>query len=170
MGEGTKPNAGIFVYSQSGHTVFFARAIADHLREAGIECDIELLRTYKIPTPFSRNIELRRIPDVKEYDILLLGAPVMAFNVSPVILSFINTIDSLKGKMAMPFVTHCLPAKIFGAMRALKKIGSELDILFADVIEGESVHCFFRANKKKMDEAAERIIERIKSKQSNVNP
>ena len=153
---------GIFIYSQSGHTVSFARTIAEHLRKAGIDTDIELLRCRGIPKPWTRNIEFRRIPDVTEYDIILFGGPVWAFNASRVILAFIQTIDSLKGKKAIPFVTHGLPLK-FGPKRALKNMSKKLDVLCADVLEGESVHYIIRANKTKLNEAVERIVERVKS-------
>lgn len=153
---------GIIIYSQSGHTASFARAIAEHLREAGVETDIKLLRCRGIPKPWTRNIELRRIPDITEYDVILFGAPVWAFNASGVILAFFQTIDSLKGKKALPFVTHGLPVK-FGPKRALKKMSKKLDVLCADVLEGESLHYIFKANKTKLNMAVERIVEKVKS-------
>lgn len=154
---------GIIVYSQSGHTAEFARAITDHLREAGIEYDVELLRPHGIPKPWTGKIEFRRIPELDDYDIIMIGAPVWAFNASKVIRKYLNSIKPIKGKKALPFVTHGLPAKSLGANRALSQMATELEELGADVLEGESQHYFlFKTNKSKMNEAAKRIVERIK--------
>ena len=152
---------GIIVYSQSGHTASFARAIADQIREAGLDCDVELLRPHGIPKPWTRNIQFRRIPEVAEYDVILFGAPVWAFSVSPVLRASFTHIDSIKGKKVLPFVTHGLPLSI-GPKRALKQLSNELDFLQADVLEGESEFFFiFTTNKQKMKAAAERIVKRI---------
>ena len=155
---------GIIVFSQSGHTATFARTIADHLRKAGIEYDIELLRLHGVPKPWTNKIDFRRIPELGEYDVVLIGAPVYLSHASKVICKYLNSIKPLKGKKALPFVTHALPAKYFGANRALHKMAAELEELGAEVLEGESQHYFlFKTNKNKMNEAAERIVERIKS-------
>ena len=154
---------GIIVYSQSGHTATFARTIADHLREAGIEYDVELLRPHGIPKPWTGKIEFRRIPELEEYDVVLIGGPVWALNASKVISKYLNSIKPIKGKKAIPFVTHGLPMKSLGANRALNKMTTELEELGADVLEGESQHyLLFKTNKNKMNEAAKRIVERIK--------
>ena len=154
---------GIIVYSQSGHTAAFARTIADRLREAGIEYDVELLRPHGIPKPWTGKIDFRKIPELDEYDIVMIGAPVWAFNASKVTLKYLNSIKPIKGKKALPFVTHGLPSKSLGANRALNKMTTELEELGADVLEGESQYFFlFKTNKNKMNEAAERIVERIK--------
>lgn len=153
---------GIIVYSQSGHTASFARAIADQILEAGLDCDVELLRPHGIPKPWTRNIQFRRIPEVAEYDVILFGAPVWAFSVSPVLCAVFTHIASIKGKKVLPFVTHGLPLSI-GPKRALKQLSNELDFLQADVLEGESQFFFiFTTNKQKMKAAAERIVGRIK--------
>lgn len=154
---------GIIVYSQSGHTATFARTIADHLREAGIDYGIELLRPRGIPKPWTRNIEFRRIPEIDEYDIVLVGSPVWGFNASKVILKYLNSMKSLKGKKALPFVTYGLPLKSLGVNRSLKRMNAELEELCADILEGESQYYFlFKTNKNKMNEAAKRIVEKIK--------
>jgi flavodoxin len=153
---------GIIVHSQSGHTVTFARAIAERLSKAGIEYDIELLRTKGIVKPRKKHVEFLRLPDISGYDIVLFGAPVWAFTISPAIIAFMRTIKSLKGKKALPFITHSLFAKVCGAERALKIMGAELEELSADLLEGEHIHFFIGANKAKLNAAAERIVERVK--------
>ncbi len=155
-------NAGIIVYSQSGNTGEFARVIADQLRAAAVECTVELIRPYGVPTLWTRSFQFRRIPDVAEYDFILFGAPVWLFGVCPVLPAIFTHIDSLKGKKTLPFVTHAFPFKA-GINRALRQISNELDFSQADVLEGESQQFFpFMKNKEQMKATAERIVTRIK--------
>ncbi len=152
---------GIFVYSQSGHTALFTRAIADALREAGVECDIELISPYGIPKPWTGKITFRKIPEVKEYDVLLFGAPVWFFGVSKVLRKFFAEMDSIKGKTVLPFVT-CGFSASFGARRALVQIENEVSFLQADILEGEVLPFLFSfTNKEKMREAVGRIVNKI---------
>lgn len=155
-------HVGIIVHSQSGNTALFAKAICDHLRNAGIETSIELLRVSGSIKLRSSQVSLRNNPEVHEYDTLLFGCPVWGFAPSPAILSYLNMLDSLKGKKALPFATHGLPFKSFGANQALRKMKACLEILQAEVLDGESLHCLFKPNKTKMEAAAERILARIK--------
>ncbi len=153
---------GIFVYSQSGHTASFARAIADRLKETKIDYDIELISPYGIPKPWTGNISFRNIPEVKEYDILLFGGPVWFFGISKVLRKFFAEMDSIKGKTVIPFVT-CGFSASFGANRALKQIEEEVSFFQAEVLEGEALSFVFSiTNKEKMREAVERIINKIK--------
>ena len=156
--------AGILVYSQSGHTAAFARAIADRFRETGIDYGIELLRPHGVPKPFGGTVEFRRLPEIDEYDVLLFGAPVWVGAPCRVILAYCNGLTSLKGKTALPFVTHGLPWKVLGANRSLKKMSEALEELHAEVLPGEShFFFFFRSNKAQMHEAAGRIAARVKA-------
>jgi len=153
---------GLIIHSQSGHTIAVARAIAERLQKAGVENDIQLLRTKGIVKPRKKYVEFFKVPDISGYDVVLFGAPVWAFTISPAIIAFMHTIKTLKGKKALPFVTHSLFAKVCGAERALKIMGTELGELGAEVLEGEHVHFFMHANKAKMEAAAERIVGRLK--------
>lgn len=153
---------GIMLYSQSGHTALFGKEIYNCLIKAEIDTDIKMLRPKGVLKPFSRDVELRNIPETNEYDVLLIGGPVMVMKPSPVILSFIKDIDSLKGRKALSFVTHCLPFKFMGANQAIKKMNEKLDVLCAEILEGESLFCILSPKKEKMVAAAEKIVSRIK--------
>lgn len=153
----------IVIHSQTGHTVSFARAIAESLLKHGCETDIELLRTTSFARPASSRIELRRVPDPSEYDILLTGAPVWAFKASPVIMTYLNELKTLKGKRAAPFVTHALPFKLFGYGRALARMSNALSLLGAQVVEGEEVAWLVKPARKIIYEASDRLAARIVS-------
>jgi flavodoxin len=149
----------IVVHSQTGNTAQFARAIADKLRIQGHETDIELLRVSGRITPRTRNVEFKRLPEVSEYDVILFGGPVWAFNASPAIMSYISTFASLKHKRVLCFVTHGLP-RFLGAARALGRMQSALELLGAEVLPGVDV-AGARPSPAKMAAAAALVVERI---------
>ncbi len=167
--KGETMKIGIIVYSQSGHTAAFAREIAGQLGKAGLEYDIELVRPQGIPKPWTGKIQFRKIPDITEYDILLVGAPVWAFNISKVIVSLLYKLDSLKGKKVFPFVTHGLPVKPI-AQRALRTLCNHIEACSGDAMEGEAqFYLLSTTNKEKMREAAQRIVQRIRQQITALN-
>lgn len=153
--------AGIVIHSHSGHTVSFARSISQFLEKEGHSSEIHLLRTKTMVKPGDKKIELRKIPDSSEYDILLVGAPVWAFNASPVIMAYLKTVESLKNKQACAFVTHGLPFP-FVAKKALRRMESKLEALGAEIIEGGALHWLFKPKTEKIEAAAAAIVARIK--------
>jgi flavodoxin len=76
---------GVFVHSQSGNTARFGLAITHALREKSQDVDVELLRPVGKVRPRARHIEFRTLPEIEEYDMLLFGGPIWAFNASPVL-------------------------------------------------------------------------------------
>lgn len=153
----------IIIYSQSGHTASLAKEIAGQLRDSGLDCSMELLFPYGIPKPWTRKIQFRKMPDITEYDVVLLGAPVWAFNVSSVMRTYIGQITTpMKGKKVLPFVTHGLPLA-FGPRRALATMRNELEFIQADILDSASLwYPFFGMKKEKLREAARNIIAKIK--------
>ena len=152
---------GIIIHSQSGNTASLASAIGAALREKGAETDIHLLRTDKPVKPNTKNIGFRKMPDLSEYDTVLFGAPVWAFNASPVIVSYLKELDNLKGKRALPFVTHASPWKFLGTTKALSRMSDLLDMLAAEVLEGEDMQRLFKENSKKKDSAVSSIVKKV---------
>lgn len=156
-------NVGIVVHSQSGHTARLARSVAEKLRAAGHEVSVELLRAQGRVRPRARNVELRKLPDIEEYDAVLFGAPVWAFEASPVILACLAGLSSLRGKKVLNFVTKALPVVLFtGGRRAIEQMNGAAESRGAEVVEGE----IFRygvifGSKRKIEEAAIRIAQRI---------
>jgi NAD(P)H dehydrogenase (quinone) len=155
-------NIGIAVHSESGHTANLARAIADQWRAMGHEAEVELLRTSGQVKPSSRNVEFRRLPEFEDVQAILVGGPVWAGSASPAAISYIQSLESLKGKKALSFITHGLPFK-FIAKRALKQMNKKFDCTGAEILEGEALHYFF-PNQAKLDAVAKKICEKLLAK------
>lgn len=151
---------GIVIHSQTGNTANLAGKIAEALRKKGHEAEVHLLRPVGVVRPSSKNIEFRRDPDLSEYDAILFGCPVWAFSASNVMIAYLKKLTILKGKKVLPFVTHGL-FKFMGATKAISRITSLLEMMMADVLEGEMMFKFLGENKGRTEATVERIIKKL---------
>lgn len=150
---------GIILHTQSGHTALFAKAIASKFRSNGFDVDIEMLRTVGQVSPGSNKFTIKNPPSTDEFDAILFGGPVWAFNASPVIMAYLSELMKLKNKKVMSFVTMGLPFDWMGGKRAVLSMNQSLEISGATVLQGEILHFFFKADTKKMEQAVNRIYE-----------
>ncbi len=155
-------NIGIIIHTQTGHTLHFAKAIQNKLIEQGHTAEVKGLRTKGAVKPRSSKFELRRIPKTDEYEAILFGGPVWAFTASPVIIKFLKTIGTLKGKKALCFVTMGLPLPFLGGKQAVKAMESELDLSGGDILPGVILPYFFKGNRGKMNAAVQRVSDSLK--------
>jgi flavodoxin len=151
----------IAVHSQSGHTALLAKQTAGVLNAAGHETDLQLLRPKAFAKPRMKNVELKDVPDVAPYDLVIVGGPVWAFSASPVTMSFLSSIPNLKGKKALALATYSLPFKGFNANRAISAIEAQLDLLGADVLPGEALHWMIPPSEDKQRSFARRIADKL---------
>ncbi|KMQ50643.1 flavodoxin [Chitinispirillum alkaliphilum] len=152
---------GIVIHTQSGHTLNFAKIIEKKLTQHGHEVDIKGLRTKGAVKPRSRKFDLIKIPEIDEYDVLLFGGPVWAFTASPVVLKYLGSLETLKGKKALCFVTMGLPFPSLGGKQAIKAMEEDLALSGAEILPGEIVWYFFSGDEEKMKAAATRINDAI---------
>lgn len=152
---------GIIIHTQSGHTAHFARAIAAKFNNKGHEAEIEMLRTSGQVSPGSRKFTIKNSPEVEQYDTILFGGPVWAFKASPVIMSYLSQLNRIKNKKVLSFVTMMFPFACMGGKQAINAMNQELIASGGDVLPGEILQFFFKANPQKMEQAIERIYEAI---------
>ncbi|MBD3346340.1 MAG: flavodoxin [Chitinivibrionales bacterium] len=154
-------NAGIIVYSQTGHTVHVARALADLLRKNGHDADIQMLRTNGIVKPGARDFTIVNTPEIDQFDTLIFGTPVWAFTAAPVIIKYLTSLSSLKGKKTLPFAVKALPFSWTGGKQAINKITEMLVLSGAEVCEGEIVHYARKPSDEKIGEIAESMYKKL---------
>lgn len=159
-----KMKIGIIIHTQSGHTAQFARAIAAKFNCNGHEAEIEMLRTVGQVSPGSKKFTIKNSPSVEQYDAILFGGPVWAFSASPVIMAYLSQIEKIKNKKVLSFVTMGFPFAWMGGKQAIKALNQELDTSGGDVLSGEILQFLFRVDKKKMEQAVERIYEAFTGK------
>ena len=147
----------LVLHSQSGHTMQFARAIAEKFNKNGHETDISLIRTTGPVSPGSTKFQLKNPPSVEGFEGALFGGPVWAFKASPVIMKYLGQLTNIKNKKVMGFATMGFPFTWMGGKQAIKAMTEELEISGGTVLPGEVLPFFFKANQQKMNEAVERI-------------
>jgi len=152
---------GIIIHTQSGHTAQFARAIATKFNSNGHEAEIEMLRTSGQVSPGSRKFTIKNFPEVEQFDAILFGGPVWAFKASPVIMSYLSQLNRIKNKKVLSFVTMMFPFACMGGKQAIKAMDQELEASGGNVLPGEILQFFFKANPQKMEQAVQRIYEVI---------
>jgi NAD-dependent dihydropyrimidine dehydrogenase PreA subunit len=98
---------GIVIYfSQSGNTKKIAKAIQAGMNEAGsFQCDIARLK------------EINSQEDLKKYDLIGLGSPVLASQEPPILTAFVSSMRFMDSKHTFVFCTHgALPGKFMARM------------------------------------------------------
>lgn len=130
---------GIIIYSQTGHTREVAGLLQQNLAEKGHQASIEEI-TINGKTPAQPGqFELLTIPDPVQYDAVIFGSPVQAFNLNPVMRAYLDQLTSLRGKEAACFITKQLPVKWSGGTQAVGKIKSACEAKGAMVKGAEIV-------------------------------
>jgi len=154
---------GIVLHTVSGHTLKFAQAIRAKLQEKGHEVDLSGLKVIGTPRVGflpggGGRFSIKSPPELHEFDVVLIGAPVWGFKPSPVIMKYLQEdVQKLKGKKALSFVTMGK----FGGKRSIEMMNAELEAAGADILEGEALEWFFRVKADRLAEAVERICKRI---------
>ena len=99
-------NIGVIVYSLSGHTLSVAVKLMEVLPAFGHELTLERVETVGPAKLKTEGAELKTMPLVMPYDILILGAPVRGGTLPSPMRRFLVQIPSLQDKKIACFVTH----------------------------------------------------------------
>ncbi len=140
-------NICIIVHSQTGNTLQFAKLLADKLQARGNSLDIIELRT-NVPVisgsvNHTINFEIKNLPDISNYDVIIAGGPVWSFSVSPVIYKAITRLPAMKGKKFLPFVTMTAPLISMGGTSSLKLMSEAAANLGAEILPGVAIPRLF---------------------------
>ncbi|SEW18430.1 flavodoxin family protein [[Clostridium] fimetarium] len=115
-------NIGIIVHSHTGNTLSVAEKIKEKFIAEGHLVTLEQVIAVNEDPGAAANVELKTIPDITGYDMIIFGAPVRAFSLSPVMLLYLNQLSSLQGKKISCFVTQQLPFTWLGGNRSIKQM------------------------------------------------
>lgn len=127
---------GIIVYSKTGNTFYVGQRVRESLEKLGQKVVLE--RIGISGSEESGKFELLNIPDVSEYDTLILGSPVHGFSLCPVMVKYVSEMVA-KDKKVVCFVTQFFAFSWLGGNRAVKQMESlcvqkNLSILYTGVI------------------------------------
>lgn len=117
-------NIGIIVHSFTGNTLFVAEKLKEKLEKAGNTVSLEKIRIAGGEQKDLQQFEIEYAPNAHPYDAVVFAAPVRAFQASPVIVTYLNSLPALSGKKCALLVTQHFPYAWMGGNNALKKMKS----------------------------------------------
>ncbi|MDY6894451.1 MAG: hypothetical protein SVO01_03390 [Thermotogota bacterium] len=74
------------------------------------------------------------LPDIKDYELILLGGPVWGFSASPIAIAALDKLGNLSEKKLLPFVTMGFPFPAMGGNRAISMMSDKAKELGATVL------------------------------------
>jgi flavodoxin len=121
----------IVYFSYSGHTEAVAKTLYEQMiqKEAAVLIKLEALNPKDNPT-------LLHAPDIKAYDEIILGTPVRGFQLPPIMVEFIKTIDNSDIPLSL-FVTHHFKPDFLGGNQTInqfKKLAKTHQIKETEII------------------------------------
>jgi len=123
---------GIIVHSYTGNTYSVAQAIQEKLSAAGHSVSLERITASDEEQRESGKVQLIKKPEVDEYDVLIFGAPVRGFSLSPAMTAYLERLKIQRGKKAACFLTQFFPLPAMGgksSMGQMKKLCSSKGIM-----------------------------------------
>ncbi len=111
---------GIIVYSKTGNTRSVAGKLKDALSDAGNEVVLDEVTTAGEPGSTPDKTELKNVPETKDYEAVIIAAPVWAFSLASVMKLYLNKVQTLEGKKVGVFVTQSFKKPWLGGNRAIK--------------------------------------------------
>lgn len=125
---------GIIVHSHTGNTLSVAERLKDTLQESGHTVSLERVEAVNEDPNSREKLQLKTIPEISKYDAVILGAPVRAFNLSPVMKAYLAQIPEIRGMKICCFVTQHLKMKWMGGNSSIKQMKTALKQRGAEVI------------------------------------
>jgi NAD(P)H dehydrogenase (quinone) len=113
---------GIIVHSKTGHSNLVAQKLKEKLILGGHAVALERITTFNDGETDTGKIQFQYIPGIEVYDMLIFGAPVRGFSLSPVMNAYISQIKTLQGIKVGAFVTQFFPFKQMGGERSIKQL------------------------------------------------
>ncbi len=151
-------NIGIIIHSHTGNTLCVAQKIEEKLSAAGHSVSIQRVSAANDDETDVQKIRLTEKPDAGVYDILLFGAPVRGFSLSPVMQAYLNSIGPLRGKKTGCFITHFFPYAWMGGRRALNQLCELVKAKGSSVYGTGIVHWSKAATRNEQIEAVAREL------------
>ena len=150
-------NIGIIVHSQTGNTHSVAVKLQEKLSAAGHAVTLERLQVAGAIKPGTRDIPFETLPDTGRYDMLVFGAPVNAFSLSPVMKSYLNQVTAVRGKGVSLLVTQQFPYAWMGGHRAINQMRAACEAKGAVVLERGIVNW----SRKERDQQIREVVDRL---------
>ncbi len=124
----------LVIHSHTGNTYSVAQKIKDKLEAGGHSTTIERLVPVDAKQTKVSQIQLKNLPDISGYDVIIFGGPVNGFSLSSVMVVYLSQVASLQGKKVAGFVTQYFPYPWMGGNRAIGQMKEFCENKGADII------------------------------------
>lgn len=156
---------GILVHSKTGNTKRFAELISIKLTAKGHVVELtELVADGKVDNVTARqplNFNITNLPNINDYDTVMVGGPVWAFSPSPVAYKAVQQLKNLTGKSFMAFMTMGFPLTGMGGKGSLRMLNREASKIGAKIITGVVIPHMFHNFNTEMEKAADKIVQML---------
>lgn len=110
---------GIIVHSHTGNTLSVAQKLMDKLLAEGHSVSLERVEAINEDQNEAGKVKLKSVPVTDGYDLLIFGAPVRGFSLSPVMAAYLSKMKPITGKKVACFLTQAFPHPAMGGNRAM---------------------------------------------------
>lgn len=148
---------GIIIHSFTGNTLSVAQKIKESLHNDGHDVTLEKVTAINENPSDNKNILLDNKPDLAAYDLLIFGAPVRAFCLSPVMKLYLNQFGTINRRVFC-FVTQQLPFKWMGGHTAIMQFKNALKVKRCKVLKTGIIS----SSDKKRENDINKVIESFK--------
>jgi hypothetical protein len=148
---------GIIIHSQTGNTHSVALKLKEKLSAAGHLVDLERLKVLGVSRRGMKGFQFETLPNAGQYDALVFGAPVEAFSLSPVMISYLTQAVSLQSKKVACLVTQFFPYPWMGGNRAINQMKKICESKGAVVFGSEVINWSSSRRNLKIIEAVDRL-------------
>lgn len=141
---------GIVVFSYTGNTLSVANSLKERLMAQGHQAEIERIAPVDFNPRERKEITFKTLPEIAGYDAIIFGAPVMAFNLNPVMKAYLKQVSRLDKKI-LCYITMSFPYAWMGGKNAISKMKTAIATAGGKV-EGEGIINWSRKSRNKMIE------------------
>lgn len=113
---------GIIIHSHTNNTLSVGERLLEALQTQGQDACLERVIAVNEDPNAKQAIVLKEIPDISPYDFIVIGAPVRAFSLSPMMNAYLSQLSGLKGKRVACFVTQHFPRPWMGGNRSIRQM------------------------------------------------
>ena len=148
---------GILVHSKTGNTLNVAKKLVEKFKSNGYLASIEQIVAENDGETDIKKIQLTNIPNISEYDIVIFGAPVRGFSLSPVMQSYLLNCEPLEEKKVSCYVTQHFPYPWMGGRRAIEQMKNLCIAKEAKVKDSAIINMTNKKRDKMIEDAVERL-------------
>jgi flavodoxin len=128
-------NIGLIIFSRTGNTLSVAERIRDAFLTQGHAVDLELITAEDENSNSKLPLRLTNAPSPVRYDIVVFGAPVQAFSLSPIMMTYLKQMQPIKDKKVCCFVTEHFAKPWLGGNHAIVQMNRLLRLKGAVVMK-----------------------------------